>query len=282
MLKSLQITNFALIGSLEIDFAQGLHIITGETGAGKSIIVDALMMLLGERGNTDMIREGEERSVIEGIFEFNKSHPVFRKMQNDGYESFGDEIIIRREIRRKGASRCFLNDSPIPVSELKNFGDILVDFHGQHDHQSLLKPKNHLNILDSAGDYTDLLPDFKSVRNELLSLIHDQNELIDKKQTMLEKEEFQRQQLKEINKVNPQPEEDSQLESELKIKENYEQLFNSTSQLFDILYDGNDSVHDKLTAAGELLNELAEIDDNFSDYINELNAAVITVDEIAK
>ena len=172
MLKVLTIQNFALIEALELQFSPGLNIITGETGAGKSIIVDALMMVLGERASSDMIRHHAENAVIEGVFSTEGNSGVGQWLQQNNYESFGKEIIVRRELMLKGTSRCFVNDSPASVSIVKELGDLLVDFHGQHDHQSLLRPETHLQQIDIAGGTENIRREYEKAYEHLTSLRH--------------------------------------------------------------------------------------------------------------
>ncbi len=168
MLKSLSIKNYALIDSLEIEFCEGLNIITGETGAGKSIIVDALMLALGDRASSDSIREGEQKSVIEGVFELDKSSSILKLLKENEFE-LEKELIIRREIKDKGTSRCFINDTPAQLSFLKKIGDLLVDFHGQHDHQLLLNKESHLVLLDTISD-TESLKEIYHIKLEILKM----------------------------------------------------------------------------------------------------------------
>ena len=151
MLSSLSVRNFALVGELSLEFGAGLNIITGETGAGKSIIVDALMVALGERASAEMVRAGTDKAVVEGIFDVAGNAGVARLLAGREYESNGAELILRRELTAKGTSRCFVNDSPAPAGFVRELGNALVDFHGQHDHQSLLRAEQHGGLLDEAG-----------------------------------------------------------------------------------------------------------------------------------
>ncbi len=143
MLTSLQIKDYALIENIQVEFRKGLNIITGETGAGKSILVGALGLLLGERASTEAVRKGAKKAVVEGIFEL-ESNGAVEKILSDNDIEFQPELIIRREVSLKGSNRCFINDTPVPLSLVKETGDLLVDLHGQHDHQSLLKPELHI------------------------------------------------------------------------------------------------------------------------------------------
>ena len=167
MLITLHIKNFALIDSLELGFSQGLNIITGETGAGKSIIVDALMVLLGEKTSSDLIREGENKAVIEGLFKLQKGHPILKIVEEHDIDIDKNELLLRRELLSKGTSRCFINDTPVQVNLIKKIGNSLVDFHGQHDHQILLKKEVHIGILDIFAEIEMLKKKYLILYDEL-------------------------------------------------------------------------------------------------------------------
>ena len=156
MLKSLTIRNYALIESVEIEFGSGLNILTGETGAGKSIIIDALSLILGDRASSDVVRKGADKAVVEGVFGIAENVTVKALLKQNEIE-LQEDFILRREVSIKGQSRCFVNDSPVPLTVLKEIGDHLVDLHGQHEHQSLLRPETHISLLDEFGGLDKLV-----------------------------------------------------------------------------------------------------------------------------
>ena len=158
MLKSLTIRNYALIESVAIEFESGLNILTGETGAGKSIIIDALSLILGDRTNADVVRKGSEKAVVEGFFGMGDNEKLKALLKLNEID-MQEDLILRREVSAKGQSRCFVNDSPVPLTLLKEIGDHLVDLHGQHEHQSLLRPETHLGLLDEFGSLDKLVDD---------------------------------------------------------------------------------------------------------------------------
>ena len=151
MLKSLSIINYALIERTEASFGAGLNIVTGETGAGKSIFVGALGLLLGDRASSDLIRKGENKAIVEGVFDVADRRDVLEILERGDLDA-ADELIVRRELSRKGANRNFVNDSPAPLTVVKALGDRLVDLHGQHEHQSLLRQATHVEFLDAFAD----------------------------------------------------------------------------------------------------------------------------------
>lgn len=281
MLKTLSIKNYALIDELEIEFGSGLNIITGETGAGKSIIIDALNLILGERAAQDEVRSGTEKSVVEGVFTISGNKKVQRLLDAAEIET-GEEIIVRREVSHKGQSRAFVNDTPMPVSQLKELGDYLVDLHGQHEHQSLLRPETHIDLLDDFGGLDSLVKDFKSAYDELVSQIGEMKDLISQRDALREKRELYGFQIKEIDAVNPQTGEMDQLEAELKILENSEKLYEVTMKLYELLYDSESSIHDQLVMVRNQLEDLSDIDKSFEALKSDSETAKAIVDEITR
>ncbi len=282
MLKVLTIQNFALIEALELQFSPGLNIITGETGAGKSIIVDALMMVLGERASSDMIRHQAEKAVIEGVFSTEGNSGVGQWLQQNNYESFGKEIIFRRELKLKGTSRCFVNDTPASVSIVKELGDLLVDFHGQHDHQSLLRPETHLQQIDIAGGTENIRREYEKAYEHLTSLRHELDSLLRRETTLRQQQDYQQFQLDEIEAVSPAIDEEDALTAELAIIENSEYLHQTTKEIYSILYDDENSLRDRYVKVRNLLGELQGIDKSFGEFYEECQSAIVITQEIAK
>ncbi|MCI0528389.1 MAG: AAA family ATPase, partial [Nitrospira sp.] len=180
MLLELHIENFAIIDKLHIEFSRGLNILTGETGAGKSIIIDALGLTLGEKASSEMIRSEADKTVIEALVDLHGNEKAITKAVELGFiSSFEEsqELVIRREILRNGKSRALINGNLATTAMLAEFGDCLIDIHGQHQHQTLLKPSVHIDLLDALGGLFDLRKGFeekfqkyKQVRTELQEL----------------------------------------------------------------------------------------------------------------
>ncbi|HUI29205.1 MAG TPA: DNA repair protein RecN [Candidatus Acidoferrales bacterium] len=281
MLRNLSIKNYALIDELDLEFETGLNIITGETGAGKSIIIDAMNLILGERATSEEVRSGADKAIVEGVFTISGNKKVQRLLEGCEIEC-GDEIIIRREVNQKGQSRAFANDTPIPISQLKQLGDFLVDLHGQHEHQSLLRPETHIDLLDDFGGLDNLIKDFRVSYHELNSELDEVKGLISKRDALKEKKELYAFQIKEIDAVNPVPGEMDKLEAELKILENAEKLYESTTKLYEILYDSESSIHDQLVVVRNQLEDLSQIDKSFEAPKEESESAKAVVDEITR
>jgi len=281
LLKNLSIKNYALIDELELEFESGLNIITGETGAGKSILIDAMDLILGERATTEEVRSGTEKAIVEGIFTISGNKKVKRLLDEIEIEN-DDEIIVRREVNQKGQSRAFVNDTPVQISQLKQLGDFLVDLHGQHEHQSLLRPETHIDLLDDFGGLDGLIKDFRESYNVLRSKLDELTGLISKRDALKEKRELYAFQIKEIDEINPMPGEIDKLEAELKILENAEKLYESTTKLYEILYDSESSIHDQLVVVRNQMEDLSQIDKSFEAIKEESESAKAIVDEITR
>ena len=280
MIKSLLIQDYALIEKINVDFNAGLNIITGETGAGKTILIDAMSLLLGERASSDVIRKNADKSVVEGIFEVDKNKKVKSFLTENELEEL-PELIIRREISSKGSNRCFVNDSPVSLNIVKDLGDLLVDLHGQHEHQSLLKKETHINFLDGFGSNEELLRTYKWLYISLNKLITELNELKEKDSTHREKRDVFEFQMKEIDAVSPQLGEEEKLSNELKILENSEKLLGLTNKIYEGLYDSENSVQDTLSKIKNDLIELAKIDPSFDESNKECESALTLINDIS-
>lgn len=280
MLKSLTIKNFALIKEIYIEFDSRLNILTGETGAGKSVIVDAIMVLLGDRASIEYIRQGEKKAIIEGIFDISKIHSVKAILSENGYYDGQNELILRREILDRGSSRCFVNDSPIAVSILKQIGDYLVDFHGQHDHQLLIRPETHIELLDIVTNFDNKKIDYSNKFNELKKIIQKFKNITENEKNLKEKRDLFEFELETIKKINPLPNELEDLENELKILQNAELIHHITNDLDAILNNSENNTISNLIIAKKLLEQLIKIDDSFIPYFEEFNSVLITINEI--
>ncbi len=282
MLKRLHVENFALIDKLDIEFAPGLNIITGETGAGKSILIDALGSTIGEKINAESLRRGKDRAVVEGIFSVEKLDELSSYLKQANLEDFEDIIILRKEISDSLRNRAFVNDSPAPNSNLIDIGDFLVDLHGQHEHQSLLKVNYHIKYLDEFGGYRELLEEVEQRYARFLSLKEKLYSLQQRENTISEKRDMYQFQIEEINNVQPVPGEDTELMQEEKILKNAEKLYQVSSELFNELYDEEHSIYDRISDGLTKFEELTEIDATLNSLKTDFEAAQVAVEEIAK
>ncbi len=281
MLSNLQITDYALIENINIEFKRGLNIITGETGAGKSILIDALGLLLGERASTDIIRKGSKKAIVEGIFNV-QSNKKIESLLVDNDIDIEPELIVRREVSLKGSNRCFLNDIPVKLNLIKEAGDLLVDLHGQHEHQSLLRSETHIEVLDEFGGYSELLSEFTHKKNTLISLLSNLRDLQNKVAQLRKKRDLFLFQIKEIDTVNPEAGEDDKLEHELIILENSEQLLEKTTNAFNLLYEGDNPIYDNFGDVQNILVELKKIDNSFAEKCEEADSIMAMLNDIVE
>ena len=281
MLKSLKIQDYALIKNIYVEFGKGLNIITGETGAGKSILIDAINLLIGERASNETVREGTQKAFVEGIFDVQSNNKV-EDLLNENQIEILPELILRREISLKGANRCFINDTPAPLSVVKDLGDILVDFHGQHEHQALLKPDTHIEYLDEFSHSEDLLRNYKWLYNALIKLKKDLAELKGQTNSSNEKRDIYLFQIKEIDAVAPKPDEEEKLFEELRILENSEQLLELTTNIYQDLYESENAIYDSLVKIRNMLNEATSIDKSFTESNKEYESVLAVVKDISE
>ncbi|MEW6196644.1 MAG: DNA repair protein RecN [Bacteroidota bacterium] len=280
MLKSLLIKDYALIENIEVGFAGGLNIITGETGAGKSILIDAMGLLLGERASTEVVRKGAEKSIVEGVFDISGNRKVKTLLSQNDIDLY-DELIIRREVSLKGTNRCFLNDTPVTLNIIKEVGDLLVDLHGQHEHQSLLRAETHIDFLDEFAQLEKELEDYKTQYVKLNDLNKELKELREKENVLKEKKDLFAFQIKEIDAVSPQVNEDEILENELRILENSEKVLNLTNQIYETVYEDENSIIDRIASVKNLLYELEKIDKSLSEKVNEAESVIAILNDLA-
>jgi DNA repair protein RecN (Recombination protein N) len=281
LLRSLYIKNYALIDEFSVQFAPGLNIITGETGAGKSIILGAFGLLLGDRASSDMVRTGADKTVVEAEFDFLGNRELRAFFETNEIES-QDALVIRREVTQRGTSRGFVNDSPVSAQVLKSLGEILVDLHGQHEHQSLLRSAIHIQMLDEFGGLEATVTEFRSLRGTLTRLLAEISEMRSRKARADEEQELHSFQLREINAINPVEGEDEALDARLKVLENSEELQSAASYVHELLYDGEGSATEKLGLVREQLTRLIEIDATLEEPLGEAKSALAIVSELSR
>jgi len=281
MLQSLYVRDYALIEELEMEFGSGLNIITGETGAGKSILIGAMSMILGERANTDVVRGDASKAVVEGIFDDADTERIRAVLEENAIETDPlPRVILRRKITERG-SRGFVNDTPATLDVMRAVAAELIDLHGQHEHQSLLRTETHLRLLDSFGGLGDLVEHYQTKRTEVAALVEEREELAARERELRQQKELYEFQIEEIDEVDPEPGEEEELEAERRVLENAEQLYASTQGLYEMLFEDENAVHDQLVVARNDLQDLARIDDAFEEHVDEIESAQIIVHELA-
>jgi DNA repair protein RecN (Recombination protein N) len=281
MLVSLYIRNFALIQELTVSFNPGLTIITGETGAGKSILVGALSLVLGERSSSDLVRSGTSKAVIEAILNDVHSEKIERLLHDANIET-AQELILRRELSSTGQSRCFINDTPCTAAILKQTGEMLIDLHGQHDHQLLLHADTHESLLDDFAKTAQEVTAYKEARSALQEMQRGLETLKKEAAEIREKREIVTFQLNELNALDLKSGEEESIETEITLLENAETLFTLSASLSELLYDSEHSLYSAISEALHLLEKLATIDRRFDIHLEESRSAQSIVDELAR
>jgi len=277
MLQRLFIKNYAIIDSLELELGEGFNVFTGETGAGKSIIVGALSLLLGERGDLSSIRTGEEKAIVEG--EIHIKSPEVRKKLKEMQLDHPDSLLIRRELAPANKSRVFINGLQEPINKLEEVGEWLVDIHGQHDHQLLLNQKVHMDILDSYGKLEKEREKVGEIYSKLMKKI-DEKKILEQDEKKLEEEKlFWENAVKEIKGALLQEGEEEELAEELKRMENAEKINQSFASAKNLLYEDELAVSSRLTRSLTFLKDVSELDKRYSELIDILEDALAKVNE---
>ena len=282
MLRSLHIRDYALIEALEVEFDSGLNIITGETGAGKSILLGALGLILGERASTEAVRAGAKKAVIEGLFDdANEGRLPDLLRANEIEPNENGVLIVRREVSATH-SRAFVNDTPATLAVLRDVAEHLLDLHGQHEHQSLLRTETHLALLDDFGGLGGLVTTYADHYADVLRLGRERETLVRREKQLEQQKSLIEFQIGEIDAVAPEAEEEDALEAERRILENAETLFEATSGLYEMLYESEDAIYDRLVVVRNELRDLARIDSAFEATLAEMQSAEIAVEEATK
>lgn len=277
MIKSLYIKDFALIDELEVDFEEGLNILTGQTGAGKSIIIGALNMILGERADTDVIRQGKDKAISEATIRVGEAADL-RALLGENEVEFNQYLILRREIRNTG-SRAFINDTPVNISVLKAAGDLLVDLHGQHDHQLLLKEENHQGVIDGFGEVEPIFNEYKAGFKKMTELQKELRLLQKRENDLHEKTELYRFQVQELEEARLGDIDLEQLESEMNLLDNAEVLDQNAAAISEMADTDDGNIVQLLNFLKLNLEDLARIEPEFENYLKEINAARVSVNE---
>lgn len=269
MIEQLSIQNFAIIKDLRVDFSEGLNIITGETGAGKSIIIEAIHMALGGRADSSLVRTGSKKARIQLVVTPPGS---------------SEPVLLTREISDNGRSTCRIDDEIVTLSALDRFCRELADVHGQYDNQSLLDPEQHIRILDSFDadrklaaarqKYEEKYREFQSLQHRLSEL----NRLVSE---VLRKKDFMAFELEEIRKAHLQPGEDLALEKRLTVLQNSEQIFSAADHAYEALYASDGSASSCVTAAMNALREITGLSEHFAGLYRRLEDCYYQIDEVA-
>jgi len=282
VLTLFKIKNIALIDRLELEFGSGLNLLTGETGSGKSIIVDSLGALTGDRVSSDLIKQGESAAQIEGSFKVEPNATLIAIFEEAGVDLDPDsEIIVRRDISLAGKNRIFVNDQSVTQNFLKRLGEYLVEIHGQGEQAALYRVETHIGMLDEFADVKESARsveaaffELAAVKAELANLEKDESE-------KLQLLDILRYQVDEIKRAGLRPGEDAELEEEKRRVGNAEKLSNLSDEAYALLYDNDQSTVSTLEKAARKIAELGEYDASFREFDDGLRSAQAVIEELA-
>jgi DNA repair protein RecN (Recombination protein N) len=280
MLVQLTISNFAIIGHLEIHFKPGLNILSGETGAGKSIIINAVNLILGGRASAELIRSGSEEARVEALFQIPLPSPVGRVLEEMDIP-FNGELLIKRHLSREGRNRIVINGSMATLQMLAKLGPMMISISGQHEHQLLLKPENHLALLDDFSGLMDERESLRSAYNEHQALKEKRDALRKEIREKEERQDLARFQREEIERAALQPGEDTALEAEKKRLLYAEKLQEEVREAYGSLYERDDSVLSVLSQSLRRLERGADLEERLKAIAKALASAKAEIEESA-
>ena len=265
MIRFLSVSNLAVIDRLEVDFAPGLSVLTGETGAGKSILVGAVGLLVGGRASADLVRTGEEMAAVQAVFE----------------TPDGREVIVRREVSSQGRSRAFVDGALVTSAALRDAAGSLVDLHGQHEHQVLLDPAAHLDLLDEYAGLTASRDGVAMTFREWQAVREERERLAASEQQKTSRAEFLSFQLAEIDKAAPQPDEDATLATTRQVLANADRLQRVSDEAYAALYEGDHAALPTLATVWKKVGELSALDPRFTPYVDARDALKSQLEDLA-
>lgn len=279
MLKSLQVNNLALMDHLSIEFREGFSALTGETGAGKSILIESIGFVLGDRSNKDIIRTGEKKASVEALFSVDDDSPAAVYLKECGlYED--EEVVVFRDLNESGRSTARINGTLVSIAELKKLGTMLLDLHGQHAHQSLLNEETHLSIIDACASDEAQVRIMLSARQKTLAARHEREEMEKKLSTRARRLNTIEIELKEINDAALQPDEEEQLTSQRAILRNSSLIEEKLASAYERLYGENGALSNAREASAAL-SSLTEFAPEFSKYAGQIDDAYYAMEDVS-
>jgi len=285
MLERLYIKNFALIAELEISFCEHFNVMTGETGAGKSIVIDAVSVLLGGRAQTEYVRSGMDKAVLEGVFYLPKQHKVFDLLKEAGIESDDQVIVMSREIAVNGRNACRVNGRTITLGQYRSIGLVIVDIHGQHDHQSLLQSENHINILDQFGGKEQLntVRELKEKHTKWFLAKKELEELQARGKERLQRIDFLTYQIAEIREAQLKSGEMEELSREAQVLANAERISSQLNEAYRCLYgpERGVSAYELVSKALAGIFDVQKIDPSLEKLYTQLEPSLYEIEETA-
>jgi DNA repair protein RecN (Recombination protein N) len=279
MLQALKIQNLAVIDAAQLEFKEGLNIISGETGAGKSILLQAISLILGGRASSELVRSGCEEAVIEGYFDLSEHPSMSERLQRFGFNPESKELLIRRLVHASGKNRIYVNGQLATLSILQELCDGLVDLCGQHEHQSLLKSQVQLELLDRYGGLEKLSQDTGLLFSRFRSLRSELDLLRSRREERVQREEFLKFQVEELASAGLEPEEEDNLQNEKKLLQSLESRVQNASHASSLLDAEDGGALHSLRIALQRARSLAEIDSSAQGIVQSLERTLIEAEE---
>lgn len=281
MIAQISLKNYAIIDSLTVEFSEGLNIITGETGTGKSIIIDAINILLGDKVSSDVVKTGTTQATVEALFDISNNKELLYKLEEQGYAASDDQLVIKRVIPDTGKGKVFINGSLATLSILADLTAGLIDIFGQHEHQSLIKPNNHIKFLDLYSDNLPLLEDYREAYSKYLSVSKKLEQTLIATEDRSEREEYLKYQLNELDKANLQADEEEILRQEEKILANAEKIVNTLQTVYAALYESESSSYNTIKNLSNEIEEIQEIDPNLTSIGKSASSVLVEIEDIS-
>ena len=280
MLVELRLKNFAIIDEISINFGANLNIITGETGTGKSLIVDAINIILGDRLAADHVKSGDRQTSVEALFEVPEDFGIGERLERLGIGDSEGDLVIKRVFTPGGRNRIYINGSMVTLGTLSGVTDGLVNMFGQHEHQNLLKKSNYLKYLDAFSQLEHEVFEYKASYAELVRVENELETLRKKEQEGTEKEDYLRFQVEEIKKVSPVPNEDSELEAQRVRLENSERFSSSLTSATGLVYEGENSAMGFLKQALLDIEKVSDLDSSLGELRDRIAAILIETEDV--
>lgn len=271
MLIELRIRGYAVLDDVTLRLGPGLNVLTGETGAGKSIVVGALSLLLGGRASSDVIRSGQDRAVVEAVFDLAGRVDLEERVTALGFETDDGLLILKREVQAEGRNRAWIGDSPATASAVWEIGSSLVHLHGQHEHQRLLARDEQRSLLDDFAGVADEARGVRRLHGQAADLASKLEDLVSKQRELEARADFLRFQLKEIEEARLEPDEEEALLEEARRLEHAGELASTSTELYEGLYGGDDAVAERLSEARDVLRRMADIDPGLVEAVDILD-----------
>jgi DNA repair protein RecN (Recombination protein N) len=279
MLREIRIKNFAVIETVTVPFAPGLNVLTGETGAGKSIVIDAILLVSGGRGQTDVIRSDAETATVEAVFDLPRGGGARRVLEEAGIPADESALVIRRELARSGRHRAFVNDSPVTVGLLERLGEQLAEIHGQHEHQRLLQPLAQLELLDRFADAEDAVARLAALHAEYRAAAEELERLRGADRDRAQRDDLLRFQVSELDAARLRVGEEEELRAERRRWQHAERFSSGLAEVTQLLLEDRDAAAGRVARAARVLSDLGRLDGAFADAATPLDAAAAQIEE---